>query len=112
MNQLQFYREELKEMKVGSNLEHLFSGYLARLRIDIKSTIIAIRKKDLDSLNLLSHKVYGTAESYGLKGVGDIFKDIASLYSELEDQVLIDVMYELDGHIEKLESELSNRGTS
>ena len=112
MNQLQFYQEELKHIKIDSRLEHILGGYLVHLKDDIQSAIKSIREKDLESLHLLSHKVYGTAESFGLKGVGDIFKDIASLYSELDDDVLIGVMYQLNDCIEKLQQELSEKGIS
>jgi hypothetical protein len=112
MDQLQLYKEELKMIKIDSTIKPILNNYLVHLKVDIQSAIKSIREKDLENLHLLSHKVYGTAESYGLKGIGDIFKDIASFYSELNDDVLIDVMFELIDYVEKLQFELADKGVS
>lgn len=62
--------------EVQDELKHLYPGYLARRKEELKLFKDALAEKDFESLEILAHKVKGSAGSYGLDEIEPLAYDL------------------------------------
>lgn len=109
MRELETISEDLMMIDINEDTETILAGYLISLKGQFVEVREAIEAQDKEKLGKLAHKIYGTAESYGLSVVGKIFKDIHYFYDELGSTGLINLIEQLSDYLNRVEDVLKAR---
>jgi len=99
-------KEQIKQIPIEL-LPHI-NGYLERRAQDVSEMIHALKAQDYQTIKSTSHKIIGSAKTWGFENIGNLVKKLEHSADTEDDKLILKNLLEIKSKIEEITENLIN----